>query len=99
MFWTLDKNPYASKVPQQPIDEKVDTGGIWNLPHNPVLHTQVHTVEKTVRLAGQLRALLAKGGFHLTKSASSSRDVSIASTPESDRRVISSLNLYPWNVR
>ena len=37
--WRLNKNPYASKVPQQPIDEKVDTGGIWNLPHNPVLHT------------------------------------------------------------
>ncbi|XP_028416927.1 uncharacterized protein LOC114541139 [Dendronephthya gigantea] len=44
----------------------------------------VATVEKATRLASQLRAMLAKGGFHLTKWASNSREV-LASIPPSER--------------
>jgi hypothetical protein len=51
----------------------------------------VATVERATRLAGQLRAMLAKGGFRLTKWASNSREV-LASIPP-DERASSLVNL------
>ena len=44
----------------------------------------VSSVEKAKRLASQLREMVAKGGFHLTKWASNSRQV-LASIPSSER--------------
>ena len=44
----------------------------------------VPTISKAVNLAQQLTALLAKGGFHLTKWISNRREV-LASTPHEER--------------
>ncbi len=44
----------------------------------------VVTVQKATKIDSQLRALLAKGGFHLTKWASNSREV-LASIPPCER--------------
>lgn len=44
----------------------------------------VSTINKAVNLASQLTTLLAKGGFHLTKWTSNSREV-LASIPQKER--------------
>ena len=44
----------------------------------------VPTVNEAINLARELTALLAKGGFHLTKWMSNNRDV-LASIPQKER--------------